>query len=60
MRKFTAKGDAAKNVVFPGIAAWLARNNVTVNGLAIRMGLNRALALRYTAISTAHMSRPLG
>ena len=55
MRKFTAKGDATKNVVFPGIAAWLARNNVTVNGLAIRMGYKQgACAPVYYDLNGTH------
>lgn len=38
MKKSAAKGSAVNSVVYPGVAAWLDRNNVTVCGLAKRMG----------------------
>lgn len=44
MRKYTAKGEATKSVVFPGIAAWLARNNMTVHALALIMGYQPSAA----------------
>ena len=52
MRKNTAKGSAVNSVVYPGIAAWLDRNNVTVCGLAKRMGCDyRMQACVYKALA---------
>lgn len=43
MRKYTTKGAAAKRVVYPGIAAWLARKKMTVGDLARLMGYEKGM-----------------
>lgn len=55
MLKHTTKGAATRKVVFPGIAAWLARNNMTINGLARRMGYEQgACAPVYYTLCGVH------
>ena len=51
MIKNSTKGDAITRVVYPGLAAWLARNNTTVHALALSMGYQQnAAAAVYNCI----------